>query len=189
MQNFMHPSKQQRSIPILPGGNGGYTLIELMVTMVVFIALSVLAVPSIRAMVDNMSGNRAAHELIADLNVAKTLAIRHGLNSQVAFNVPALDQYTITWTDDNGLQNRVVDLSGFRSGIRFEPNPPSLGVNSPAPVATIVFTPRGFTTPAGMGSVYLTDQDVSEVVQVEVLFSGSISEMRWIEDNNQWIYK
>ena len=39
-------------------GNGGYTLLELMVTVVVFIGISVLAVPSIRGMVEGMWPNR-----------------------------------------------------------------------------------------------------------------------------------
>ena len=123
--------------------------------------------------------------------MAKSLAIRHGVNSQVAFDVPNVDQYTISWVDNNGPQNRVVDLAGFRNGIQFEPNPPNMGVDSPAPVATITFTPQGFTSlaPQGWGNIYVTDENVTEVVRIEVLFSGAISEMRWLEDTNQWIYK
>ena len=163
----------------------GFTLIELLVGIAVFIALSVVAAPSIRGMVDNMSGNRAVHEIMSDLNVAKSLAVRHGRPSTVAFDNPVVDQYTVTWNVP--AQNRVVDLAGFRTGIQFEPNPPGLGGPSPPPIANLTFSPQGFATQNG--SIYITDQNNSEVIRIEVLFSGAISEMRWSAANNQWIYK
>ena len=185
MRHFENPRVKWLSIRPVMCTTGGYTVIELLVAMAVFVALSVLAIPSIRGMVDDMGGNRAVHEIMSDLHVVKSLAVRHGRPAWVDFDTPAAGQYTVTWNVPN--QSRVVDLRGFRAGVGFEPNPPGLGGPTPAPVAQILFNPQGFaTTP---GSIYLTDQNNSEVIRIEVLFSGAIGEMRWLAAGNRWIYK
>ena len=167
----------------------GFTLIELMIVIAVMVALSVLAVPSIRAMVENFSVNRAAQTMVSDLNWARLLAIRTGRSSTVDFDVPAANQYTITWQENGVARTRVSDLTSYRGGVRFEPAPP--GAATPAPVATITFTARGFTqaNPQGWGDIYLTDRNNSKILQVETNFAGSIIERRWSAGGNTWMEK
>jgi prepilin-type N-terminal cleavage/methylation domain-containing protein len=182
MTDLKHPRKNE-FFGRLKGGTGGFTLIEMMICIVVFAALAGIAVPGVRSLVNNLSGNRAVNEIVSELHNARMLAIRHGRPSQVAFS-PATNQYTITWNVP--VQARTNDFQRFRGGIRFETNPPGLGGPSPAPVAAIVFSPLGFATTSG--DIYITDQDQTKVIRIQIAYSGAISEMRWAAASNQWTY-
>lgn len=62
------------------GRNSGFTLIELMVTVVVAGILLTLAVPSMRTFIQNARIANQTNEFIADLNFARTEAIKRGAN-------------------------------------------------------------------------------------------------------------
>ena len=186
MKLFLPIRKIQYSKSCWKTNKRGFTLIELLVTMAVMVALAVFAIPSIKGLVDNFSGNRAVHELISELHVARSLAVRHGINATVTFDDPAAGQYTITW--GSPAQSRVADLAAFRGGIQFENNPPLPPL---PPVASIVFTPTGLAeiNPPGWGNIYITDRDNTEDLCIEVTLAGAISELKHIPNTNQWIYK
>jgi hypothetical protein len=164
----------------------GFTLIELLLAMAFMVAVAVLAIPAISGMVTNFSGNRAADELVSELHVARSLAVRHGVNATVTFDDPAVGQYTVTW--GNPVQVRVLDLARFRGGIRFENNPP---LPESPPVAGIVFAPTGLAAinPVGWGNVYITDRDNTEDLCIEVTLAGAISQKTFSPSTNQWIYR
>lgn len=164
----------------------GFTLIELLVVTAFMVAMAALAIPAISGMVDNFSGNRAVDELISELHVARTLAVRHGVNATVTFDDPAAGQYTVTW--GSPAQSKVLDLSRFRGGVLFDNNPPF--PESP-PVAGIVFAPTGLaaTNPVGWGNIYITDRDNSEDLCIEVTLAGAVSRKTFNPNTNQWIYR
>lgn len=62
------------------GRSSGFTLIELMVTVVVAGILLTLAVPSMRTFIQNARIANQTNEFIADLNFARTEAIKRGAN-------------------------------------------------------------------------------------------------------------
>jgi len=184
MTNCKHP-RISESFGRPKGGTGGFTLIELMITITVLAILVAIGVPGIRTILDSLSGNRAVNEIVSELHNARMLAIRYGRPSQVGFDT-ATNQYTLKWKDTTGDQTRVSDFQRFRGGVKFEPNPPGLGGPSPVLAAGIVFSPQGFaTTP---GDIYITDQDNSKVIRIQIAYSGAISEMRWVAASNQWTY-
>jgi prepilin-type N-terminal cleavage/methylation domain-containing protein len=164
----------------------GFTVVELVVSIAILAVLFGIGVPSFNALVNSSGTNRAAHELISDMNLARIQAVRSGRNVRVDFNAPGPNQYTVTW--NNGANSRTVDLSNFRGGVVFEPNPP--GGATPPPVASVIFSPRGFAqqNPVGWGNVYLTDQDNVKVLRVETTFAGVVNEMRWSPGTNSWNY-
>ena len=166
---------------------GGFTLIELLVAIAFLVGMSVLAIPSIRGLVDHFSGNRAVDEIIGDLYAIRTLGIRNGRYYTVKFSYPpAAAEYVVEWTDAGGTHTlKTVDLSSFRHGVHFEDSPP--GGASPPADAQVVFTPLGFAKSAS--NTYITDQDNAEVIRIRIANSGAIGEMRWIASSNQWIFK
>jgi len=61
----------------------GFTLIELMVTVVVVSVLSALAVPSMRTFIQNTRITSQANEFMADLNFARSEAVKRAANVTV----------------------------------------------------------------------------------------------------------
>lgn len=165
----------------------GLTVVELVVTIAMVAILFGIGVPSINALVNSSGANRAAYELISDMNLARIQAVRSGRSAAVVFNAPGPNQYTITWND--GANSRTIDLGNFRGGVAFEANPP--GATTPLPVASVIFSPRGFAqqNPPGWGNIYLTDQDNIKVIRVETTFTGVVSAMRWSPTTNTWNYE
>lgn len=165
----------------------GFTVVELVISIAVLAVLFGIGVPSINALVNGSGANRAASELISDMYLARIQAIRSGRSATVAFNTPGPNQYTVTW--NNGANSRTVDLGDFRGEVVFEPNPP--GAATPPPVASVIFSPRGFAqeNPVGWGNVYLTEQNSARVIRIETTFTGVVSEMRWSPTANTWNYQ
>lgn len=62
----------------------GFTLIELMVTLVVVVILAVLAVPSFRSFTANQQVKTASYDLLAALNYARSEAIKRNKDVTVA---------------------------------------------------------------------------------------------------------
>ena len=165
----------------------GFTVVELMVSITILAILLGIGVPSINALVNGSSANRAANELISDMYLARIRAIRSGRSASVAFNTPGPNQYTVTW--NNGANTKIVDLGNFRGDVGFEPAPP--GAATPLPVDRVIFSPRGFAqgNPVGWGNVYLSEQNTARVIRIETTFAGVVSEMRWSPAANTWNYQ
>jgi prepilin-type N-terminal cleavage/methylation domain-containing protein len=104
------------------GADSGFTFVELLVTIAIVVGLSALAIPSIRALVEDSSGNRAVSQVVDDLHLARSLAVRYHRRAIVDFDVPS-NQYTLTWNQN--ANSRVVDISSYRNGVRFMDDPPA----------------------------------------------------------------
>ena len=165
----------------------GFTVIELMISITILAVLLGVGVPSINALVNGSSANRAAQELISDMYLARIQAIRSGRNATVDFNSPGPNQYTVSW--NNGANTKTVNLGNFRGNVVFEPAPP--GAATPPPVASVTFSPRGFAqaNPVSWGNVYLAERNTARVIRIETTFAGVVSEMRWSPAANTWNYQ
>lgn len=62
----------------------GFTLIELMVTLVVIVILATLAVPSFRGFIANQQVKTASYDLLAALNYARSEAIKRNADVTLA---------------------------------------------------------------------------------------------------------
>lgn len=96
-------------------GHTGFTLVEIMVTLVVIAIAAALSAPSILAMAPNMALKSAARDLYSKLQEAKMLAIKENNSVSVRFIGPyyfidldgntawtAAPSGTDTFTDKNG---------------------------------------------------------------------------------------
>ena len=63
----------------------GFTLLELMVTIAVLAIISTIAIPSFQSMIDSRRVNGVALEIVGDLRLARTEAMRRG--QEVTFNI------------------------------------------------------------------------------------------------------
>jgi len=63
--------------------NYGFTLIELMVTLVVAVILVVIAVPGFRTIIQNNRASTQANELLSAMTLARSEAIKRGTNVSV----------------------------------------------------------------------------------------------------------
>lgn len=129
-----------------PAPTRGFTLIELLVTLAVASILVTVAVPSFQSFVKRNSVTSQANDLIAMLNLARSEAVKRGVNVEVCASSNGTS-CTGTWT-----QGWIVrDASGV---IRVQ-SALSGGSTLSAGTTTITFTPNGRTTLAAATTLTL----------------------------------
>ncbi len=77
----------------------GFTLMELMMTVVVLAVLTGIAIPSFMTLMPGMRLNGAARQVMGDLMAARMKAVKENNEYKVFFT--GSDQYTILDDDDN----------------------------------------------------------------------------------------
>ncbi len=75
---------------------GGFTLVELMVTLFVAAVLMAIAIPSFRHIISSTGAGAASNELLAALRYARTEAVTRG--SQVAVNASTSGEWEDGWS-------------------------------------------------------------------------------------------
>jgi len=146
----------------------GFTLVELMVTIVVFSILMTVGLPASVELVRNNRITTQTNELVTALNLARSEAVKRGARVQVAVQEPEEDESG--WT-------AVVSIVGADEPLRVINRPGSrVTVNE----ATIVFAPNGTRfSPAAAFDL----QPVNECTgmyrrQIAVAISGRITTTR-----------
>ncbi len=94
----MHSFRFQRAVPLLRWSHGGFTLVELMVTLSVLAVLLGVGVPSFQATIRGNRITATANDLVAALQFARSEAVRLGVNVTLC---PSNNQTTCSgaWTD------------------------------------------------------------------------------------------
>ena len=98
----------------------GFTLIELVVTMAVAAILITLAIPSFRVFVQNSRIGTQTNDLISDISLARSEAVKSGATATVCTSTVGLScngggnwsNGRLVWTDTNG--NGVLDAGETR---------------------------------------------------------------------------
>lgn len=122
----------------------GFTLIELMVTLAVFVILASIAYPSFRSMMRSNRVATASNELIALTNLARSEGIRNGRGGGVCGSTDGTacdgswSKGVLAWADLDGDGQ----LGGSDTVLRFSLGNPQLSVAGPSG-AVISFDGRG----------------------------------------------
>lgn len=138
--------KHQRSI-------GGFTLIELMVTVAIAAILLTVGVPSFREFIANQRAKTAAQALFTDLTFARSEAIKR--NGSVVVT-PVGGKWADGWT-----------ISSAGTDIRKQSSLPQISATSPA--ASITFQRTGRVDGASGPSVTFCDAAQSDSVTERII--------------------
>lgn len=152
--NMMHFSVTKRRC------ERGYTLIETMVVLGIVGLVSMLAIPNFTLWVSKYQLNQAASEIVADLNMAKFIAMNRNRQATVTIQ----------------LVGSTVQISGLAGGVEIIPTKTFMGrVNGlPGGTATVNFSSMGMSTATAPQTIQLQN-DKGLVYAVSVLPSGKVN--------------
>ena len=188
--------KKEQGLPAFGGARGdqGFTLIELLVTVVILSILLGLAIPGFSRWLPNYRLRGAARDLYANLQLAKSGAIKEraewavrfvsGTNSYEVWssgNNRAWDGYT---APDDTLVKTVI-LPDYGSGLKFGAGSATSavpetggGTITAVPATPIVLNSRGLTTNNTAVFAYMTN-DKNTPYAVGTLASGVVILRKW----------
>jgi prepilin-type N-terminal cleavage/methylation domain-containing protein len=145
------------------GGRAGFTLIELLVVLLLMGLVLAMVGPKFTAGIRYLTARSATSQVVADLALARTQAVREG--NTASFRLVSPSQYEVTVDAPNGAVARVVKrvtLEGTARGV---------AVTAPAG-ARIAFDSRGMRrTGAGLGNnlVVTRQGGLTDVVTVTIV--------------------
>jgi prepilin-type N-terminal cleavage/methylation domain-containing protein len=176
----------------------GFTLLELMITVVILCILLGLAIPGFSRWVPNYRLRGAARDLYSNLQLAKSGAIRDRTEWAIRFTSATTYEIWSARDPDSPTQNqgwnsfsasddtlvKTVNLSTYGSGVTFgagsatAPVDPSEGGITAVPASPIYFNSRGFTTNNTVVFAYMTNNRNTSYA-VGTLVSGVVVLRRW----------
>lgn len=197
--------KREQGLPAFGGAKGdqGFTMIELLITVVIFSILLGIAIPAFSKWLPNYRLRGAARELYSNLQLAKTGAIRDRVEWAVRFTGTgtyevwsALDSTSPNtnrqWDSADPVKDtliKTVNISDYGSGVAFGAGNATSsaiaggGPITPVPATPIRFNARGFATNNAETYAYITNR-IGTAYAVGILASGVVVLRKW--NNGQW---
>ncbi len=155
----------------------GFTLVEMLTAIAIIAIVLTIAAPVVGQYLRSVALKDAVYQVVGDLNVIKSQAIRTQVGCQINFS-NVNHQYTLS------NPNRSVDLTTYRGNVRFTVNPAGADDFS----LVIGISPRGISTlvPPATTQVYLTNQD-NRIFRIQASAAGAVTIREFNSATNSWI--
>lgn len=138
----------------------GFTLAELMTTIVVLVVMAMVAIPVYMSMVPGMRLNGAARQVMGDLMAARMNAVKQNNEFKVFFGSPGANQYQILDDDDN---DGTADTGEAITTKNIQDNYSDVTLSS---TNNPIFSPRGSAT--SLPTVTLQNSSGTKTVTVSI---------------------
>lgn len=129
-----------QTIHLAPGisrrSERGFTLIELVITLLILIVLTSVAAPAMREMNVRATVAGTTNDLVAALNLARSEAVKRGRNVSL---VSVGGNWTDGWTIQDNAGTTLTEHAALGSGYRVL----GAGIGAGAPADRVIFTATG----------------------------------------------
>jgi type IV fimbrial biogenesis protein FimT len=133
---------------VMPRRSGGFTLVELLATMTVFVVLTVIAASFLGSTISNNRAYTAQADLATSLALARSEAVRRGVSAGLSATTGTSGNEFgggwVVFVDENG--NGAFDTG--EAVVRTHEAVPANAVTSASSATTVLFNPLGFAVPA-----------------------------------------
>ena len=171
----------------------GFTLIELMVTIIILCVLLGLAIPGFSSWIPKYRLRGAARDIHSNLQYAKMTAVKDRTRCGVLFDVPGIYRVVTstnqTFGDSDDVTLKTVNLSEYGSGVAYGHGSATSAIGSgfdnnvTFPDDGVVFDSRGMIlSPSGgasMGGYVYLQNSKNNTYKVGVWSAGVIVMRRW----------
>jgi len=169
----------------------GFTLIEVLMTMVVLAILVAIAVPTFSVWYPNYRLRSAAMDLYTNFQMTKSKAINNNREYAVVFNLGGGSYQIVSGGNDGSISSagdnvveETITLSKYESGVNYGPGSAVNNWNGDAIGSSVtfggnqeVFTGRG--TANSNGTVYVQNKNNVRAYAVTGVMSGFIKMRKW----------
>ncbi|HEX2208600.1 MAG TPA: GspH/FimT family pseudopilin [Longimicrobium sp.] len=139
-------------------GRGGYTLAELLTVIVIAGIMAAIAVPRLSNVLRHYSSRSALSQVMADLALARTQAVREGRT--VSLRVTGSGTYQVTVDNGTAILRtlKTVDVSGSQRNVTVTPSD-----------AIVSFDTRGMLRTGSAGRLIVTRGGMSDSVSISAV--------------------
>jgi type IV fimbrial biogenesis protein FimT len=153
----------------------GFSLIELLIAVTILGILAGLAVPSINQFIESNRLSASANDLVADINLARSEAIKHNAQTGLCAASGSTCATSTNWGSAGWLVMRDSDNNGSLDMVVKRHDPSSSSTTTITAAAnTLNFSRQGMVGSAAWGSITVCNSKVKKTRLINVEATGRV---------------